>query len=73
MKGNEGVTILQIVITIIVMMLILSASVFYGVNTTKEAKIAATYNEIKEIESAIKEAEVINKIEILDNRIKILG
>ena len=36
MKGNEGVTILQIVITIIVMMLILSASVFYGVNTTKE-------------------------------------
>ena len=62
MKGNEGVTILQIVITIIVMMLILSASVFYGVNTTKEAKIAATYNEIKEIESAIKEAEVRNKI-----------
>ena len=54
MKGNEGVTILQIVITIIVMMLILSASVFYGVNTTKEAKIAATYNEIKEIESATK-------------------
>lgn len=73
MKGNEGVTILQIVITIIVMMLILSASVFYGVNTTKEAKIAATYNEIKEIETAIKEAEVRNKIEILDNSIKILG
>lgn len=73
MKGNEGITILQIVITIIVMMIILSASVFYGVNTTREAKIAATYSEIKDIESAIKEAEVREKIKILDNSISIYG
>ncbi len=73
MKGNEGITILQIVITIIVMMLILSVSVFKGVSTTKEAKIATTYNEIKEVEGALKEAKVRDKIEILDNSINILG
>lgn len=73
MKKNEGITILQVVITIIVMMIILSASVFYGLNTTREAKVAATYNEIKEIEGAIKEAVVRNKIEILANSINIYG
>ena len=67
--NNNGVTMLQIVISVVVMLIILSVSVFYGQNVTKEAKIASIYNEIKEIESIVKEAHLLNDITVKEDSI----
>lgn len=61
---NEGVTILQIVITIIIMVFILGVTVLYGQNAAREANFAATYNEIREIESVFKEMYLLNHIKV---------
>lgn len=63
MRNNEGVTILQIVITVIVMIILLSLAIFYSSGTTKEAAVAALYNEIKEVTSVIQEASILNHIQ----------
>lgn len=63
MRNNEGVTILQIVITVIVMIILLSLAIFYSSGTTKEATVAALYNEIKEVTSVIQEASILNHIQ----------
>lgn len=70
---NEGVTILQIVITVVIMLIILSVTVFYGQSITKEAKISIVYNEIKEIESAIKEASIMGEITLGVDEITFFG
>ena len=64
---NEGVTILQLVITIIIMIIILAIGIFYGPNVAREAKLATIYNEIKEVKSVFKELYILNKIEVSDN------
>lgn len=61
---NEGVTILQIVITVVIMLIILAVSIFLGPNVAREAKIAAIYNEIKVIEEVLKELYVLNDISV---------
>lgn len=59
---NEGVTILQIVITVIIMIIILSVSIYMGPNIAREAKLASTYEEIKEIESTIEELYILGNV-----------
>ena len=66
---NQGITILQIVITVIVMLIILSVSVFYGEGVSKEASLATIYNEIKEVESVLKEAYILNNIKVNNDSI----
>lgn len=61
---NEGVTILQVVITVIIMLVILAVSVFLGPNVAREAKLTAIYNEIKEIESVFKEMQLLGKMKV---------
>lgn len=62
--NNRGITILQMVITIAIMLIILSISIFYGTNISREANIVTIYTEIKEIEDVLKELSVLNKITI---------
>ena len=61
---NTGITILQLVITIAIMLIILAISLFFGNNVSREANIASIYSEIKEIESVLNELSVLNKITI---------
>ena len=61
---NEGVTILQIVITIIIMIIIMGVAILYGQGVARESRMASVYNEIKEIESALKEAHLLNELKI---------
>ncbi len=64
MKKNSGITILQIVITIIILVIIISITFLYGQNVPKEAKISTLYNEMKDIEDAFVELNMLNNIEI---------
>lgn len=61
---NEGVTILQIVITIIIMIIIMGVAVLYGQGVARESRMASIYNEIREIESALREAQVLSKLKV---------
>ena len=60
--NNKGISIIQIVITIIIMILILSIAIFSGQNIVSEARIATIYNEIKEIKSTINELYILEDI-----------
>lgn len=70
---NEGVTILQIVITVIIMLIILAVTIFYGQNVSKEARLAAIYNEIIEIENVVKEMKVLNEVQVIENVLSFNG
>lgn len=60
--NNNGVTILQVVITVIIMIIILAVSIYLGPNVANEAKLASIYNEIKEINSVFKEMKILGEI-----------
>lgn len=64
---NTGITILQLVITIAIMLIILAISLFFGNNVSREAYIASVYTEIKEIESVLNEMSILNEITINAN------
>lgn len=68
---NDGVTILQIVITVLIMLIIMAVTIMYGQGVTKEAKIVTIYNEIKEIESSLKEAYILNEMKISGDSLRI--
>lgn len=59
---NQGITILQIVITIVVMMIIATYAILYSQGTPTEAKLSKIYTEIKEIKSVLVEASSLNNI-----------
>lgn len=59
---NQGITILQIVITIVVMMILGTYAILYSQGTPTEAKLAKIYTEIKEIKSTLIEANSLNNI-----------
>lgn len=73
MKNNQGITTMQIVITVIVMLILLSIAIFYGQGTSKEATISALYNEIREVSSAIQEASALNQIKVSGEEIIFFG
>lgn len=59
---NQGITILQLVLTIVIMVILASVAILYGGGVPKEASMASIYNEIKEIKSAISEAFWLGKL-----------
>lgn len=69
MKQNKGITLLQLVITIVIMIIILVISIYYGQNVSKEAAIVSVYEEIINIENVLEEAEVLNHISVLGNQV----
>ena len=66
---NTGITILQLVITIAIMLIILAISLFFGSNVSREANIASIYSEIKEIEGVLNEMSILNEITIKSDSI----
>lgn len=54
--NQKGITLIQLVITIIVIVIITSFAVFQGSNVTTEATIAKEYESIKEIKKAVEQA-----------------
>lgn len=73
MKNNQGVTTMQIVITVIVMLILLSIAIFYSRGTTKEATLAVLYNEIRDVTSAVQEASALNQIKVSGEKIIFFG
>ena len=70
---NEGVTILQIVIIIIIMIVLATIAVFYGQGIPREAKLAGIYTEIREIEGALEEGRMLNKIKVSGDTLSFYG
>ena len=63
MKNNKGVSLISLVITIILILIIASISIYYGVtknidNTTE----TVSYNEIMDVEEAISQRSLMNKL-----------
>lgn len=73
MKQNNGITLLQLVITIVIMIIILVISIYYGQNIGKEAAIVSVYEEIINIENVLEEAEVLNHIYSDGNQVTIFN
>ncbi|MBQ9314698.1 MAG: hypothetical protein IJ220_06905 [Clostridia bacterium] len=70
---NEGITILQIVITIVIMIILATIAVFYAQGVPSEARIATIYNEVKEIKSSIVEARMLNKMKVKGDTLDFYG
>ena len=70
---NEGITILQIVITVVVMLILATVAILYGQGVPREAKIASVYNEIREIKNAVKEGKALSKITVTDDKLVVWG
>lgn len=70
---NEGITILQIVITIMIMIILASVAIFYVRGIPKEANLVNILNETKEIESALKEAYLLNKAKVVGDSLELYG
>lgn len=68
---NQGITILQLVITIIIMLILASVAILYGQGVPREANIASAFNEVKEIESVLTEAKMLNQLVVKENQLEI--
>ena len=55
---------LQVVITIIIMIILAMVAILYGNGIPREANIAAVYSEMRSVESALKEALLLNKLKV---------
>ena len=62
---NQGITILQLVISVIIMIILAAVAVFYGQGIPREANLASIYNETKELKSALQEAAMLNKLKVV--------
>lgn len=62
MKNNKGVSIIMLVITIAMMAIIVSFSVFSSKNITPEARLAAAYANIKTVKDACDNAMTMIEI-----------
>jgi len=68
---NEGITMMQIVITIVIMIILATIAVLYGQGIPKEARLSSIYNEIREVESTLKQAKLLNKLVAADENLSI--
>lgn len=52
-KNNKGITMIQMVITIVMMVLIAGFSIYNARDTIIETKVAKIYNEVEEVKNAV--------------------
>ncbi len=52
-KNNKGITMIQMVITIVMMVLIAGFSIYNARDTIVETKVAKIYNEVEEVKNAV--------------------
>lgn len=57
--NKKGITLIQLVITIVVMLIIASFAVFQGGNVTTEATIVKEYESIKEVKKAVEQTVLL--------------
>ncbi len=53
MKTNHGITIIELVIVMIIMLLIASFAVYSGINSIQKAEVTELYSEMNSIKTAI--------------------
>lgn len=64
MKRNSGITMIQMVITIVMMVLIAGFSIYNSKDTLVEAKLTKAYNEILEVKKAVQGAETLELVKM---------
>lgn len=70
---NQGITILQIVIAIVIMIILASVAILYGGGIPREANIASVYSEIREIKGAFQEARMLNRLKVSGDKLIIFN
>lgn len=66
LNQKRGVTMIQMVITIVMMILIAGFSIYNASDTIVETKIAKTYNEMKEVKQAVVGLKTLGIYDIRD-------
>lgn len=59
---QKGITLIQLVITIVVMLILASLAIFQGSNVTTEATIAKEYESMKEVKKAVEQSVLLLEI-----------
>lgn len=59
---QKGITLIQLVITIVVMLILASLAIFQGSNVTTEATIAKEYESMKEVKKAVEQSALLLEI-----------
>ncbi len=62
LKNEKGVSLIQVIVTMIIAILIASFAIWYAKNTSTEAKLTRIYNEMSTVKDACKDALVINEL-----------
>lgn len=70
---NEGISILQMVITIVIIIILATLTIFYGYGIPKEARIAQIYSETKDVESVFKEGYLLGEIKMSGDVLDLYG
>lgn len=65
LKQNKGITMIQMVVTVVMLALIAAFSIYNATTTVVEAKVAKAYNEIITLKNGVKSFVILN--ENLDN------
>ena len=67
MKNNHGITIVELVIVMIIMILIVSFAVYSGIELTKKAEATELYEEMNSLKNAIISVKVRKELEEQDD------
>ncbi len=67
MKNNHGITIVELVIVMIIMILIVSFAVYSGIESTKKAEATELYEEMNSLKNAIISVKVRKELEEQDD------
>ena len=70
---NQGITILQIVIVIVIMIILSTYTILFGQGIPNEAQISSIYTEIREIKNVISEGQILNKIKVQGDTLEFYG
>lgn len=57
--NQKGITLIQLVITIVVMIILASMAIFQGGNVTTEAMIAREYESLREVKKAVEQTVLL--------------
>ena len=66
LKGKNGITMIQTVITIVMMILIAGFSIYNSKDTLVETKLTKAYNEILEVKRAVQGVETLELFKMSD-------
>lgn len=62
LRSERGVTLVQVIVTMVIVIIIASFAIWYSKNTSTEAKLTRLYNEITTVKEACNDAIVINEL-----------